>query len=1580
MTVTSADPSELGAFVSGTSAPRISLRLEQLATSGLQSRVAAASSRFSVAVPSIDTVGEVIEGMYSNERFVAAIRTALLAADQSDTGVVTITGAKADAALAAAGVGTPPAPVTFEPNELLGEPPTSGLIDDPICAANGNMIHRDVDLEFAAVASALDIDRSWNSLADTVGAFGPGWASIFDVRLDLDGSTARLRTTDGATIVFRRTSDAWSTLSRCVDRLIERDASGGFVVECSPDAALHFDVAGSLTGWTRRLASVSVERDAGRIVRLAESTSGRNVSIVWNGERIERLESGDGRFVDYKYGAAGLLERVTSAAGSLTYQWSADRSPFDLLVSMTDSDGVRAFVNSYDDDRRVSEQISPFGRTTSYRYDDSGTTVITDGDGVRQAMVHDARGNLTAVIDTDGSAMNLHYDDGDRVVRIVSRSGATWRHEFDPVTGDLVARHDPDGLTQRWEWDERRRLATSTDRAGGVTSYAYAGDRHTPSRVTDPEGGVATAEFDDAGFATRITDADGVERRLEWTRDGQVTRVTDALGAVTTSDFDETGLLTRIVDPVGTAAELVYEHHRVVRRTHGDAEWTYRRTAAGRIAGGTEPNAMAWTATFGDHGAVEAMDNPTTGSSARITYDHIGQMATITGADGVGLENRYDEVGRHIETLFADGTAIRKRYDVEGNLIEFVDPDGRSTTRTVDDFGRTATSTAPDGAVTTWTYHPNGEVASVELADGRTWVSELDGCGRTVAVTDPAGGRSEREFSSAGRLLSRTSPAGRVERFEYDAAGRCSATVGVDGQRRVLDVDPRGRVVGVSAGDDPAQRIGIDWDAHHRVVGHSIGGAETRFARNAVGQVVAATDPTGATVRFDWSPGGLMRSATDAAGNATTYEYDAGHRLTAQHAPGGHTTTWTHDALGRVLSMTDPAGVTTDVQRSRSGTITGLICDDSGWTSTLDSAGREAERRTLDGELLARYDYDATGRLAGVRGSDDSIFSEFLWDHEDRISAVTDTTGTSTVERDADGWVVATTDPNGVEMRFRRDARGRIIAVTSDASEPGDVVLATLDQVERDPAGRLLIGPTGTVYRYDLAGRLIKMLPSDAEPTGFEYDDDGLIAVETGPGGTRRFSYDTAGRVAAIDVDGVGRRTIGYDRSGRRSHEIAPDGERVDFGWDPLDRLVEITRTTADGEQSIVRLDLDGLGRPLRINGHRIGHDPLSGRVDAVDDVSIVNVDDVRWRSDDGSTISTAGAPEGLAIGSSLTLLGARVYDSGSRQFLSPDPLMTVPGSNGASSAYTFAWHDPVNFVDPTGLKPISRAQFAEIRKKEESGKFGQAWDAVKADPWGTLLLAGTIVVGGALVLTGAGTVVGAAILVGAIGSTAVGVATENFSPTGAALTGIASGVGAWATPLVVGAASTTAGGIFAAGATNAGISGTTNLVEQGLNGGPFDAAGFGTSVLTGFGGGALGGTTSAIAHGAPTGSIASRTANYLDGTTSGAAIHGGVSDSASSVTSQLLTGDHRVDGFETFANGLNGAAGSSINHHFAPTEATPSALDLPEPPAGHTTSPSGLYIPEAPTGAGTGGVVLPSLPSGWSRSDSGLILPAGVG
>lgn len=1493
---TSADPGKLLEFTNGVKTARTSAETQRTTVATRLVDTIAACDGY-VGVPAVGALHTLLESMGENETFVSTIRAELLAADTGEGGPITISDAAVASALASRGVGTPPAPIEFDPLTIVGIPQTSGFVDDPICAANGNMIHQDKDLEFPAIAGALDLVRTYNSLLhDRIGAFGPGWSSVLDVTLASADQRIEVQLPDGAIITATRSGDGWTPNSRRVRRVEE--AGGGFVVHLDHERRFHFDAGGLLTGWDTTAGSVDVERTEGRLTGARETRSGRRIDLRWDGDVIASITTGDGRTVDYRRDTEGRILTVATGCGTLRYTWDGG-----LLLAVTDDDGVAAFTNVYDDEGRVIEQTSPFGRVTSYSYDAAGVTVISDQQGVRQAMVHDGRGNLTSVIDIDGSAMRITYDDADRAVRIVSKSGAEWRHDFDPVTGDLVRRHDPDGFVQSWTWDDQGRVLTDTARSGAVTTFEYDAVHRSPVRIVGPDGGIVVSELDEAGRPVSITDADGIVTRLHWDADGQLTGVTDAAGSRTTFEFDTAGLISRIIDPLGADTRLEYEFGRVVRSRRGDSLTAYERTAAGRITGGVEPGEVAWSATFGDHGAVDSITDAV-GSTVRFEYDVLGDVTAVVAPDGAIYRSEFDVLGRLVAAVDPTGARSEMAYDSDGNLIAITDPDGRTMRRTVDELGRTVESIAADGAVTRWTYHPDGQVATVSVADGRTWSTEIDTAGRLVAVIDPTGGRATRTYSPGGRLQSRTSPAGRTERFEYDDAGRCVALVGVDGIRRDLALDASGQVTGIDTSvADAAAHPGVDagvgdhldvvWDDQGRIVGYRSASGESSVERDPAGRIRATTDATGATTRYEWDERGLLSASVDPAGITSSYRYDERGRLVDQSAPAGRSTRWQYDVAGYIATVGDPAGVVTEILRDRSGIVTGVRRDGHGWDRTLDAGGRESERRALDGTVLGRYGYDAAGRLTSASVPDSGFVSAFLWDDNDRLSQFTDVTGTSTIERDADGLAVAFTNQDGVRTVVERDTFGRVVGLRD--GEAGEY-RSVDDEFIRDPAGRLLIGPDATVYRYDDAGRLAEIAPPDEVATRYDYGDDGLIARETGPNGTRDFGYDAGGRVTSITVHDIGEMTIGYDVAGRRSIETGPDGAVTRYRWNDLDQLVGIERAGRDGEVTIVRLELDALGRPQRINGQPVGYDAMTGRPNLLGDVRLISVGDVTWRSDEPAwNRSRDDRPDGVAV-AGLVLLGARVFDPLTRQFLTTDPLMAVPGTNGASSAYTYAWHDPVNYFDPSGLQPVSKEAYDAIRQSEEQGSLGKAWETMTDDPWGTLAMGLVAAAGVGLLFVPGGQAIGVGILIGVGTSAAAGLATGTFNPRQVAFSGVLGGV--------TGGVGSMTSSVTGAVVTGAALGGAGDLGSQMIAGRPVDWQS--VAVSTGIGG-LTGGLGARLAPATPalTGPTA---ASIRQNAINGAALGGG-----GELAHQALTGDGTIDlrtvAIQAAGGGMQGGA-----------------------------------------------------------------------
>jgi RHS repeat-associated protein len=341
-----------------------------------------------------------------------------------------------------------------------------------------------------------------------------------------------------------------------------------------------------------------------------------------------------------------------------------------------------------------------------------------------------------------------------------------------------------------------------------------------------------------------------------------------------------------------------------------------------------------------------------------------------------------------------------------------------------------------------------------------------------------------------------------------------------------------------------------------------------------------------------------------------------------------------------------------------------------------------------------------------------------------------------------------------------------------------------------------------------------------------------------------------------------------------------------------------------------VTIEADALGRPRRVGGQLVDYDPLTSLPSRIGEVRVVNLPGLAWRSDDGAWgRSRPAMPEGLTVGT-LTFLGARVLDQASSQFLTPDPLLTVPGSNGAASAYTYAWNDPVNFVDPTGMRPISQQEWNAIREREEQGRLGQAWQAIQDDPWGSLAAGAVIVTGAVLCFTPLAPV-GVGILIGAGVSAGTGFVTGTLDPRLVALSGVLGGItgGAGAADLIATRSIALGVGMGAVGDFG------TQLVQ----GGPIDWQSVAVN-------GVVGGLTGGIGYrmGANPSTTATR-----------AALVGGATEGGGSVVRLALTGDHSVDLGRVAFDAAGGAGSSVANDRFSPNPpvAPREPLQLPAPP-----------------------------------------------
>jgi RHS repeat-associated protein len=424
-------------------------------------------------------------------------------------------------------------------------------------------------------------------------------------------------------------------------------------------------------------------------------------------------------------------------------------------------------------------------------------------------------------------------------------------------------------------------------------------------------------------------------------------------------------------------------------------------------------------------------------------------------------------------------------------------------------------------------------------------------------------------------------------------------------------------------------------------------------------------------------------------------------------------------------------------------------------------------------------------------------------------------------------------------------------------------------RLTRDPIGRVVAAVVDGAeqrFAYDPAGQLV-----EAGDFAFDYDAGGRLARERSPTGTVDYEHDAAGQLVRRLRNGSDQTAYAYDGSGRRVRESGDDLERM-YRWDALGRLTAIE----EGERT-TRAAVDALGELAEVDGAPLlwdTADPLSPLV-WMDDGAVIghgaawataSGGEAEWLAPDwqgtiGGPRDPFGAPlgppdPGLHLGyrgevelDGETWLRARVYDSATRGFLSPDPLPPVPGGACAANPYHYAANNPLGQADPLGLRPVTDQELRDIRDRMGHNAFQRGADFVEDNI--DYIAAGALIVGGiAVMATGVGGPIGAAMIGGALlsagGSAGIQkVTTGRVSYREVAVAGI---IGAGAGGLGYGAGALVSGGskmaAFGRGALAGGVESVAGgAANRGIHGqNAFDPAGMRNDLLLGGGIGGVGG------------------------------------------------------------------------------------------------------------------------------------------
>lgn len=1055
---------------------------------------------------------------------------------------------------------------------------SSGYANDPVNVATGNFIESEVDLR-SHVNPVLRLERTYNSVLAALpntphGAFGKGWSSVLDSRLEQNSDSISWHTADGRELVFERDTNSASGYARTPNAPYWLEKVSESALDAAPthnvnsvSAPFEEDTEGQ-EALCRALYS-AVNKAVNSAYRLLPSsfevTVSSEPSYYWSvtnhsGSRYLYAPSGE---------LVAFMEGHPSSAVVALYGRGPNANPDEEFVAQRPS--------------ALIQPLSAQGIVVSYDAQDfvSGASLVNFGGGSSEeqssGQAESQLNDVRYIYNSAGVLCEVQRPDG---TRRYEQTEDNLIHRVWNETGycEVENSYDADG----------RIVAQKTEHGRNI-SYRY---EHGLMTVIEDSGTGEHANIwrsNEHGQLVSLVAGDGSRQSMRYNSYGYRTYICERDGSVTHRSYDERARLVSENTPEGAVHRYTWDEydrmiaHRIMNKnrragTLTETRYTYSQNPL-------DPNPLTITRNGGNTTYLE-WDNAghctavadESGFKQHFTYNNRGQLLSSTDSSGAQTQYSYDAAGNLSSVTNPLGNTQYFEWDASGRLSTVVDAMGARWGLSYAEAAQNATPTSeqlltaltdPEGNVTTFEYSAGHLSAVIDPMGNRTSV-ERDTWGNVISMTDAAEAKTHYEYDELSQLVAIIDPCGARTEYEYSLTGDLS---------RIVDA------TGVA--------LSITHSRSHGEYSMRVEGASGNYAvvTDALGRVVSASNSL-MTMVPGLGPGGSLRSNSSLAGLASAgkqpSERPAGpwaswslvqpelrvptilgsrdnvsrgdSALTASHLPSVMTMFENRQDMAALFGVPVPKLNMPDAS------ILLNSSSDSSAQAGYNTHGQIAQISSADGGAIS-FEYDAQGRMSR---SISAAGRETFFEYDAAGRCTSQKTLKKTSELDA--------DEGYLETIFTYDLAGRLLEKT--IRDSADTSTASLRLVQ---------------YTYDAAGRRIKE-DTGEKVTCYSYTSRGLIArIEDSVEGTRSFSYDAAGRLVSVEDALGGTSRCEYDALARPLRWITPAGIVTSYEWDAAGRLLREERsgtsfTVESAADSLVRtFSYDAAGRLLTMNdGERI--------------------------------------------------------------------------------------------------------------------------------------------------------------------------------------------------------------------------------------------------------------------------------------------------------------------------------------------------------------------------------------------------------
>lgn len=1055
---------------------------------------------------------------------------------------------------------------------------SSGYANDPVNVATGNFIESEVDLR-SRVNPVLRLERTYNSVLAALpntprGAFGKGWSSMLDSRLEQNSDSISWHTADGRELVFERDMNSASGYARTPNAPYWLEK----VTESALDAAPTHNVNSASAPFEENTEGQEVLCHAlysavNKAVKSAHHLLPKSFEVAESPEPTYYWSVTNHSGSRYLYAPSGELVAFMEGHPSSVVVALYNRGPkanadgefvVQRPIALIQPLSAQGIVVSYDAQGFVSAASLNNFNEGSFEKHSSGQVESQLNDA---RYIYNSAGVLCEVQRPDGTRRYEQTEDN-LIHRVWNETGYCEVENSYDADGRIVAQKTEHGRNISYRY-EHGLMTVIEDSETGEHANIWRSNEH--------------------GQLVSLVAGDGSRQSMRYNSYGYRTYICERDGSVTHRSYDERARLVSENTPEGAVHRYTWDEydrmlaHRIMNKDRragilAETRYTYSQNPL-------DPNPLTITRNGGNTTYLE-WDNAghctavtdESGSKQHFTYNDCGQLLSSTDSSGAQTQYSYDAAGNLRSVTNPLGDTQYFEWDASGRLSAVTDAIGARWGLSYEEAAQNATPTSeqhltaltdPEGNITTFEYSAGHLSAVVDPMGNRTSV-ERDTWGNVVSMTDATGAQTHYEYDELSQLVAIVDPCGARTEYEYSLTGDLS---------RIVDA------TGVA--------LSITHSRSHGEYSMRVEGAPGNYAvvTDALGRVVSASNSLMNMVP-GLGPAGSLRSNSSLAGLAS-----AGKQPSER--PAGPWASWSlvqpelrvptilgsRDNVSRGDSALTaahlPSVITMFENRQDMAVLFGVpvpklnmpdasillnSSSDSSAQAGYNTHGQIAQISSADGGAIS-FEYDAQGRMSrSISVAGRETFFEY------------DAAGRCTSQKTLKKTTELDTDEGYLETIFTYDLAGRL-----------------LEKTIRDSADTSATPSRLVQYTYDATGRRIKE-DTGEKVTCYSYTSRGLIArIEDSVEGTRSFSYDAAGRLVSVDDALGGTSRCEYDALARPLRWITPAGIVTSYEWDAAGRLLREERsgtsfTVESAADSLVRtFSYDAAGRLLTMNdGERI--------------------------------------------------------------------------------------------------------------------------------------------------------------------------------------------------------------------------------------------------------------------------------------------------------------------------------------------------------------------------------------------------------